>query len=435
MSAETTGGGDPVLDALLPIARDVFGALNEDDGGRLEHLPPHVQRGVLPLLVAAEHPVRPDFVAALASDDQLRAFPDAGEGGLFLWTSTGHGWRLQTEQLAGALSSSAIDSLVAKGGATDTVEALLEEVGETLRAFRLLLAGEIIEVPAATAYEGFALPDGVRVPTPWGELRQATPVEESLQPFGEVAPRVVLESRLPVRLSVGEERPPNISNAALDQALERLGEAGGLLVLALLLAIDGDEFAIADAVWRTTVIPGQLGRSFTGRLPPARLFPRFAHEPLSTEEVGRFRTWTELVGERYHRSIEIAVSRTLSSVRERAAVEDALIDAVVAWENLVGAGGHTEVVFRVTTALAGLLEQDPAKRDEFRKRLARVYTIRSKLLHGEEIKSSDKIEEKKETAIEVAVDALRTLFTDMPHLLSNRERGMLLILGAASPRD
>jgi hypothetical protein len=109
--------------------------------------------------------------------------------------------------------------------------------------------------------------------------------------------------------------------------------------------------------------------------------------------------------------------------------EDSLIDAVVAWENLFGHGGTTEVVFRVTLALAHLLEEDPAKRMALRRELTKIYDLRSRVLHGDELGPKDDLAQGKERAVEVAVQAIAKLFRNRPALLADRSRGLTLLLG------
>ena len=75
----------------------------------------------------------------------------------------------------------------------------------------------------------------------------------------------------------------------------------------------------------------------------------------------------------------------------------------MAWENVVGTS--TEVTFRVTAALAKLLEPDRLKRRALRKSLAQVYDIRSRLVHGVVV-DQPAINDAATEAVDVAVRAL-----------------------------
>jgi hypothetical protein len=160
---------------------------------------------------------------------------------------------------------------------------------------------------------------------------------------------------------------------------------------------------------------------------------RTGGEPLTEEEERQLDEWATLVERHYDPVIEIAVRRTITAILERNEPPDALIDAVIALENLFGHGGTTEVIFRVTAAVAHLLEPDPTERAAFRSKLGKVYDARSKVIHGAAITAKVKLPERKEEAIEAAIGSLRALFAERPHLISDTERGMRLILGTTDP--
>lgn len=61
---------------------------------------------------------------------------------------------------------------------------------------------------------------------------------------------------------------------------------------------------------------------------------------------------------------------------ERRNPDDALLDAVIAWENLVGAD-EGETTLRITTALAWLLNRSPSERAATEERLRVLYRLRS----------------------------------------------------------
>ena len=150
---------------------------------------------------------------------------------------------------------------------------------------------------------------------------------------------------------------------------------------------------------------------------------------LAENDLPSITLWAERVDRHDHPSIHIAVSRTVSAAGERDRPDDGLIDAVIAWENLFGHGGTTEVGFRVTSALTLLVERNVDRREEQRRELQRLYDARSKIVHGAEIGGRLNLNEAWEKAVEVAVEALRILFGTRPALIANRERGLRLILG------
>lgn len=124
---------------------------------------------------------------------------------------------------------------------------------------------------------------------------------------------------------------------------------------------------------------------------------------------------------------EIAATRLVSAVVHREHYVDSLIDAVMVWENLLGTS--SEVSFRVTAALARLLEPDVSKRRNFRKKLADVYDVRSRIVHGSKIDPA-KVNEARNLAVDVAIRALREFYRrgDRWMAMSSTERSDSLLL-------
>ena len=68
--------------------------------------------------------------------------------------------------------------------------------------------------------------------------------------------------------------------------------------------------------------------------------------------INELEDWARRIASVHLPSINVAARRTVSAIAHRTEKADALIDAVTAWENLVGT--ESEVTFRVTAALAKL---------------------------------------------------------------------------------
>lgn len=79
-------------------------------------------------------------------------------------------------------------------------------------------------------------------------------------------------------------------------------------------------------------------------------------------------------------SVEVAIKRLLSAVCSRDNDDDALIDAVMCWENIIGS--EAEVTFRTCASIAKLLKKDETCGLEVYKDLKEVYSARSSLVHG-----------------------------------------------------
>jgi hypothetical protein len=427
---------DPVLEPLLAIARDsspeVFDTSDPYEGIR-------AQRGVSPmavapaLKVAEDHPRAPDFARALAADPVLGAF--AHEPGTFIQANIGQGWLLQPTMVAPQLIATAALEILSATDPNASSDELIARTSDALERFRRLAAGEPATATRLIALEGISVPPGKTIETPWGMLREPGPLEkQASSPFTIAAsfstgrPTVILESKIDLKYEVGEPSADPSGGGLREPELQVEAELGTmLLAIAAALAIRRERHPVVVPLWSTVIVVAGAGGSYTGALRTVSPF-RPSSIQLDEIEAAALTEWAENLKSRYHPSIEVALRRTLRAIGERLYEDDALIDAVVAWENLFGHGGTTEVVFRVTLALAELLEDDPEKRAQLRKELAKIYRLRSRVLHGDALSPNDDLTGSKERAIEVALSAIAHLFRNEPSLIADRGRGLTLLL-------
>jgi len=103
-----------------------------------------------------------------------------------------------------------------------------------------------------------------------------------------------------------------------------------------------------------------------------------------------------------------------------------LIDAVIAWENLVGT--RNETAYRVTASLTVLCEDDPNHRLAMRKELAKIYDERSRLVHGDRMGVMPEVRDR---AIQVGLEVLARLIdgrSDLLELANSSKRADRLLL-------
>jgi hypothetical protein len=125
------------------------------------------------------------------------------------------------------------------------------------------------------------------------------------------------------------------------------------------------------------------------------------------DRIEQVEEWARVVDRSHSPAVDIAARRLISAVANRVDRSDSLIDAVMVWENLVGT--RSESTFRVTAALAKLLESNPIKRRDLRKDLAKIYEVRSRVVHGSAVEPAD-VDRACSDAIDVAVRALRVAY-------------------------
>ncbi len=414
---------DPIVDALAEIARASFPDIYEPPSDR-RWGPPFVPR--LPQFIPDLDRGRTQaFVDATAHDPVLAQFPPEGDG-LFITSSVGAGWRTNRSGIATGLVASAAKYVSGQGRRCDVVEPLIEETKDQLALFRRLVSGSSEKVLVLTAFDGLPLRANARLETPWGTLRPATALDQWTVARNAVTPTAVLETWIATSYTVGEPPPdPSIENETTwIEARERIPLCG------LLLSTERQFFA-PSLVWQTVHLPGERGgASFVAHALTDLEAP--TGDELTGDQETDFTRWSATVAANYDDSIAIAVRRVTSAIRERWDKADSLIDAVVAWENLFGGRDVMETTFRITSALAILLEADPADRRQKRKELAKVYDVRSRVLHGGRLRPQDDLAGKRDASIQVAVAAIRLLLSERSDLLPHADdRALRLILGAA----
>ncbi len=398
---------------LAALARDAFAACQSP---RPSGVPAFVAPPVLAQAIA-DHPARPAFEDAVLADDGLaRLFAD----GRFA-TNLGVAGTIHVSRFAEALVSAAYRALALDGHVD--ADALAARAVEHLAATRTLLAPRAVEIATRVGVAGIELPRNAAVDLPWGRLRALTaPEHELASDLAATFARAVFATPARVRLYAGDD-VQRAAGAEIEEA-RRLDGAFARLALTLFLAVEGPQ--PAGAVQGFTIFDAPFEAGFTLSWSPT-LHVRPTR--LDADALAAVPAWAERVQRHHHRSIDVAASRAIRALTERGDPADALVDAMIALENLFGSGqAQGEVTFRVATATACLLETEASARRGLRRAVLDLYGERSRIVHGNP--PSDEVAKLRDDAVRIVRDALRALFRDRPELLANRERGLDLILGA-----
>ena len=99
---------------------------------------------------------------------------------------------------------------------------------------------------------------------------------------------------------------------------------------------------------------------------------------------------------------------------------------MVALESLFGTG-QSEIGFRLSVAVAWLLDDDRKSRAKRQKQVAALYGKRSRIVHGAPLKRQE-IEEAQVEATQLVIDAMRALYAERPELIADDQRGKTLAL-------
>jgi hypothetical protein len=157
--------------------------------------------------------------------------------------------------------------------------------------------------------------------------------------------------------------------------------------------------------------------------------PFFSSVKIDGVRAQKAKGWLDLLEIRESPSIKVAGRRLLTAITERTDPIDALIDALIVWESLLGTG--SEVSFRVPGALAVLLEPvDMAARKVVFRELRRLYGLRSRVVHGSETVDFGEALEHKQRACEIALAAVQAVVrTGVLAPMKAEERSNHLLLG------
>jgi hypothetical protein len=312
-------------------------------------------------------------------------------------------------------------------------KALAVEALKELRLARGVLAGKRRNILARLAFAGILLPDGSRLQLRDGLVRPVTEADRRLVPEelkGQLSGTdsegrsttinydgdVILEYELPYKVRAVRPRQSDVVEPWPEDMRPpaALNRAATWLRFSLMLAVEREPRVQLVQTWRYFDLP--LTQGFTMSWNDPRRGTGIMPTELTEAEVTAWGEWYERLNNAHLDKVELALSRILRAIAERLEPSDVLIDSVIAWESLFGSS-EGEPTFRVTTCLAILLEHSFEARMDLRKRLAGIYALRSKVVHGNRnLKESEY--PKCQEALTVAIDAVRALITDRADILA-----------------
>lgn len=333
----------------------------------------------------------------------------------------------QPETIAFALVGGAIEHFAVEG-ISPSPEELRARIDMSARELEGGLKGDKIPVTRVIGMADFPLGEGLTIDTPWGEVRKAHGRFTELTLSDRTADAVMVTRYQDSLRVIPQGESGTLVNPS-ENDIEFQTSWQTLLPLAAILGCGSEGRFAPTPIWQRTVscVSGVGGMS--GWTPNSR-FPMQRSSPLRSDECEVIGAWAERLDLRFdERYLGIAARRIVRAVSERFDSEARLIDAVTAWEAMVGTG--SEVTFRVSAALASLLADQRSSRLAIAKRLRRTYDRRSKVVHGERVDSAD-LATVATTAIEDAVTALRNLLLDHDDLVeaTSEDRSNALIFSA-----
>ena len=426
----------PAVSALAELARDAFPALlARPEGGLLTGVIPHTLRSTWLLgSILWRHPATERFQAEVLKEPEFaKVFATAAtntETMGYVWTSLGSGGSIQLEMLANTLVVAAHSRLTLR----DQLEhdAFVQETVRQYATVCRLLAGDSVPVCSSLGFVGAKMKTGP-VDTPWGRLRAPTSGETETRASLPVAnsQELVLETEVSLEASIEPtyspplEGPGSFPFAEAAKAQAAASQRGAdLLALSLLLGLEREPPVAIARTWTITENPFSHGPMLSWFQNSIALTPY----EIDGSDRAKIRRWTARVHQHHSDRIDIATRRTLSALTTRSDPTDRLIDSVIALENLFGTGSG-ELVFRVSTGCARLLERDGPARLTLQRDVRRLYNLRSRVVHGAHAPEPGEMHPHAVDASDLAVRALRRLFLYRSDLIDNADRSTALIMG------
>jgi hypothetical protein len=276
------------------------------------------------------------------------------------------------------------------------IEAVLENYKSMLKQGR----GEAISAYDLIGYTGIQLPPGSHVRTPWGVLK-AAPSNFRIGSGSNIT-TAILGAPCTMALQISREEYPTQLPSGIP-VTSGIEGARRLLPMAFALASHQHPRCAPMVTFEAALIPLVALNSYRN---PGILYPHQPTPRLTSEELEAAEAWAERLEESRAGSLQITERRLVSAIAQRAEKDDALIDAVIAWESLVGTRYRTTA--RVAGALTNLLEGEAPERPALRRRLLEIYDLRSRVVHGD-LTGGDDVSAASNQAIDIGLHAVRKL--------------------------
>jgi hypothetical protein len=443
---QAPGSSDPIARDILRLAQDVYPSL----------LLPMEEHNVLTPFVltvaATNHPVHREILETALNDEELlKLLPGAPvESALDdstvltndvksdLYLSHGAGGTFQLVGLPTVILRYSYERCLLADQLG--LSAFLDEVTKTVDGVRRLARGRSMTVPFVVGLAHIRLPDDLRLSFPWGQLRAVRrPHDTRFIRYTPTASTIfVAETKLKiVNRRAFNPSPSGAIEESQHQEYRSLAREWhyqaermvNLTRLSLLLASNDDQMIAAEIATSTALDPIQQG-GFSGVKPYLYSYEGEVH--LTQDTAQRALDWASRIAAHHPQTLDVSMSRLLL-VNSRPDPYDALIDAVIVWENMFGA--KEEAGLRVRASLAHLLEpHDLEKRKALAREVGTIYDVRSRIVHGSatSFPDIDEVYRHRNRATQLALDAMRRLYDhlDILEASDSGSRSNSLLLGA-----
>jgi hypothetical protein len=299
---------------------------------------------------------------------------------------------------------------------------------------RRLANGQAVAIPLVVGFTNISFEPGVTILLDEGRARSAEERTSSIAGgySGTSSATVV------VALEVSERLLEVVEGVSNDRAFEKRLELMGARAEAAWRAVNIASYAFILASRENEIFAPQVDgyvelnpissgatQRHTYRYPST-----FPPRSLDTRDARRVEMRFREIKARHPDSLNVTMKRLVSAVSQRNDALDAFVDAVLCWENMFS--GAPETNFKVCASIALLLEpNDPSRRAALFKRLKKLYTARSTLVHGGKEASLEEATRMKDETVWIAIQTVQSVYSrdDLVDCKSADERHQRLILG------
>ncbi|WP_345281491.1 hypothetical protein [Streptomyces gulbargensis] len=436
-------GGDPLEDALLHVASDVYPATlfppraTEDPSPSIFLLVSGAavfmnrSQKQIPRLILQDRALGKLFPEAPPADDYDGQGFDVSS---MIYWSTGVGSTLQLCNVA----SSLLEGVLRRTEYGVTPSEYFDSTRKALKDIRNLADKKRVATPALVGLSNVILSDESPIPLKGGVIRPFRDGDNHVF-MDSTGVKSVLEVNFYIQILKIEPVASGESLAGSDSPWDSLQKELGRSQTELRRRIDLERLAILLTCDEVPRAPIAVATSIVNPVATGHSVSFSIHHSLPDQQLpvgieaamaGRLMEWSATLAGN-PANLDMGMRRILSAVSERFDPLDSFVDAVICWENMFGTS-QGEVSFRVAASISHLLEpSDSEKRKKLFKEVRDLYGIRSKLVHGATEPSVADAQRHRERAVEIGIDAFKELCT-RPDLLAldSSGRGILLLIGA-----
>lgn len=415
--------GDSVLDALAELCRLSYPYLliPVDSFDAIRNAVPHF----------CQTTELTTFFNAVVNDRDLKKLfhsiddtQHRGETTGYIATSLGESGMFHLNQFHNNIISNAWTQM--KLLSRQSLEEFVDISSSYICLIRKAINGEAVTSPTFIFFDGSGLTLGQKINLKDGDLCPVTaemlpflpPQAFTLPQFEPIQPNDVIGMMLVTNteLNIGIKHNPidkEWDKAHLPSQMKTTGsihKKASSIVLGTILATSSNKTAKLRHVGEILINPFRYSiniiRSWSQK---ADISIIDKHQNKEIEE------WINIIKDIDTSKISMATRRFLLSTTSRTSSADSLIDAVIGLENLFGT--KSEIAFAISNSVARLLEDDFEKRDAIFKEVKKIYSTRSKILHGGGEIEPKELSEDRSKAIYYLSSCIKILLKDKNELL------------------